>query len=1207
MSRESHHRRHSTLSVEGSHTLSSSSSSSLSSISSAIATAQQTTHTAVPGPSLASSIVTRPTVTSETTSATTVSFEPVLAPRQGEVILQCRIWLLEVELRRLREELDASSARKLEAKKLVKKIEKHLETEYNNTMDRMWNVNAEEKRIRKKLESVSVRTAELESNTQVHHATSTTRNTSRQRAIDGAQAEFVIHRQKQRKLLLALQNTLELRASLERKILDLKRVATCIDEALYPTQNQKRTRSNSSTSDGSTDSQDAVTTSATSAASASASAGASASALASDYDTFDGKTEHAKLRRLPSHNARILSRPAADSTSSGDDETDSSLSSPPAQSPVMSSRRFIPPPSSPIPNTTVSPASPTNWNAVIHPSYHYVVTAVLSLTTTRDKEIALRNRVHRYVVSREILTTQLARSMAHNTRNADLKKQSTHDASDTTRKPKLSLDYPMCRRVLQYICLELHRSGLVHDHTHHHRSYAECFNVNEVLLWMARCGLCADRENALSVLNTLRVFGFVHRLRDYSTPSMPFSDHRMVGQLRCPSSKTSFVLTGFLTVVQRFRNARRFFIFHMKRRQLAMFEAPDKLKNPLQVIQLYHTTTVERAGSGKKSSLSLSVSNEREAVTLTADDHDQFTAWVQTFWMAGCTLKFSDLTRLLESQCFAIGHSRMRSTPSARTSTSQNYFAVPSLGPSMPGPARGAGGRPSTPRGTSSTSMVHGKKISESTDGPLSARGARRPRSGSWDENKLDGSNATASSDAVDIHGAAPAHLNAERAALHFNLLHAKTFLQLACVFDDAVNRLVRVHVNTNSTRSLGNETVGDLLNDSIGNAPSPSPRSASPSSPPGSSSFAAAERTSALTVLRQLQKESKSTTPRKARSPSDSIVNEQQNGDVRASRHIRTVSETDRVQPLEADYETIRTVYALCQSYLDAHREVDPAEDSVKEAGVELRHKLVDALSSSSDSSPHSLGVLFNKFNSLFNTMYEDAVVLDVIDTAMEQAFLDTIRFIDRVEQILRQILTVLVYGDADMDDLDDLEQAHMEYLWQHIRKAVSKVVFTATSPNIVRLYDLKFLEDQKALDDARRSNGRIILSKLDINDQLKLPDAASDAVPYLEAIQQLESITKCRDPGDKIDAVVQVGEAICQCIDRSSSNGSNSGLVIGADDLLLLFCYIVSYAEVEDLFAQVEFIGDYNQQFSAHIGGYYVTTLQAAIQVVASGLVNK
>ena len=130
--------------------------------------------------------------------------------------------------------------------------------------------------------------------------------------------------------------------------------------------------------------------------------------------------------------------------------------------------------------------------------------------------------------------------------------------------------------------------------------------------------------------------------------------------------------------------------------------------------------------------------------------------------------------------------------------------------------------------------------------------------------------------------------------------------------------------------------------------------------------------------------------------------------------------------------------------------------------------------------------------------------------------------------------------------------------------------------------------------------------------------------------SVDAFRSVSRLSSPIDKLSCVVSVAKAICACVDQakvqaqaraqaaeaaaaaasdspspaaSAASSLPSPVVIGADDLLLLFAYLLIHSRVENLVAELAFLADFIPEHQrCTMQGYYLATTQAAAELLAS-----
>lgn len=108
-----------------------------------------------------------------------------------------------------------------------------------------------------------------------------------------------------------------------------------------------------------------------------------------------------------------------------------------------------------------------------------------------------------------------------------------------------------------------------------------------------------------------------------------------------------------------------------------------------------------------------------------------------------------------------------------------------------------------------------------------------------------------------------------------------------------------------------------------------------------------------------------------------------------------------------------------------------------------------------------------------------------------------------------------------------------------------------------------------------------------------------APTGIPYGEAIDQLRRLGTLVSPIEKCQLFGSVAQTLCECVDNSPF--TPPGIVLAADDLLLLFAYLVIKANLTHLWAEVAYIrGFLTTDERDSMAGYYLSTFEAAAEYV-------
>lgn len=109
----------------------------------------------------------------------------------------------------------------------------------------------------------------------------------------------------------------------------------------------------------------------------------------------------------------------------------------------------------------------------------------------------------------------------------------------------------------------------------------------------------------------------------------------------------------------------------------------------------------------------------------------------------------------------------------------------------------------------------------------------------------------------------------------------------------------------------------------------------------------------------------------------------------------------------------------------------------------------------------------------------------------------------------------------------------------------------------------------------------------------------------PYFLAVEEIKKMTNYETPEDKIECVVRTANIMRECISEYYKMRSRTAINITPDDLLSLFAYILTSANMHNLWAEVEMIDDFvvdNLRYDEP--GYYIATLRAAMQIIVNDI---
>lgn len=160
-------------------------------------------------------------------------------------------------------------------------------------------------------------------------------------------------------------------------------------------------------------------------------------------------------------------------------------------------------------------------------------------------------------------------------------------------------------------------------------------------------------------------------------------------------------------------------------------------------------------------------------------------------------------------------------------------------------------------------------------------------------------------------------------------------------------------------------------------------------------------------------------------------------------------------------------------------------------------------------------------------------------------------------------------------------------------------------------RIYDHLFpmFQQQYQREDAeymKHLNGLLLISPahLAIPKMFWLfPDGSSQDTnpPYHSAIAAIQRLPQLISPPAKINCLIEAADAITECITKYHKGGSQGQVVVGGDEFLPIFSYIVIKASIPSLFSESRFMEEFmSEMTSISHGGYLGVTLQTALSLI-------
>jgi len=100
-----------------------------------------------------------------------------------------------------------------------------------------------------------------------------------------------------------------------------------------------------------------------------------------------------------------------------------------------------------------------------------------------------------------------------------------------------------------------------------------------------------------------------------------------------------------------------------------------------------------------------------------------------------------------------------------------------------------------------------------------------------------------------------------------------------------------------------------------------------------------------------------------------------------------------------------------------------------------------------------------------------------------------------------------------------------------------------------------------------------------------------------YAPAVELFKGLNTAWTPAQVLRLLSMSARRLCECVDAHSTKKS----VIGADDVLLLFVFMIAKAQVPDIHARVDMADIFmNSLQRSSVDGYYLATIQAALDLL-------
>jgi len=105
----------------------------------------------------------------------------------------------------------------------------------------------------------------------------------------------------------------------------------------------------------------------------------------------------------------------------------------------------------------------------------------------------------------------------------------------------------------------------------------------------------------------------------------------------------------------------------------------------------------------------------------------------------------------------------------------------------------------------------------------------------------------------------------------------------------------------------------------------------------------------------------------------------------------------------------------------------------------------------------------------------------------------------------------------------------------------------------------------------------------------------------PYYRAIKTLQKISELKSPRDKLGCILQTFKETIQCV-SDFWDPLDKEPVVGADDLVPIFAYVILKSQIPKLFSEMNFIWEFANDYEMNGKyGYGFATFQIGVEAVA------
>ena len=173
------------------------------------------------------------------------------------------------------------------------------------------------------------------------------------------------------------------------------------------------------------------------------------------------------------------------------------------------------------------------------------------------------------------------------------------------------------------------------------------------------------------------------------------------------------------------------------------------------------------------------------------------------------------------------------------------------------------------------------------------------------------------------------------------------------------------------------------------------------------------------------------------------------------------------------------------------------------------------------------------------------------------------------------------------------------------HSKSLTPGLNFSPNSNKLLDKVDVETETEKKEKEEQQPERKKEGEEGVENKEEEKDKEIDDNNIPYLSAVLEIKKMPHYETPEDKIQCVVRTANICRETIDKYYENRRVDPIQITPDDLLSLFAYILTQANLHCLWAEVDLIDDFVvDNLRMDMPGYYIATLRAAMQLIVNDI---